>query len=656
MTCFFINSFCADFDLGNSPLSEKQALNNIQAVCDYCTAHLSPSAFHIPPIDFLQWAESGLLKSNILALLARLFYSLELGRAMSTLKSCGTSSSSSLPPRIYQFKGYEKKQRYPPQILDHSESTETAIVLPKLNGSEPGSSRTTIISRKKLAKLSSPSAEPHMDSTIFDAPLRSSLDMQQVSALPAFRRDKISQTKDTHSQSSPLLNMNMPLIPSIKRHSSQNKPILSIDSVMLKEQMNDIQMMGSFVRRPMCLLEHSAGMRDNTTNSPCISRIYECTTKQGLEECDSSESGSLSLQCKDATLTMSESTIVEELTGSQCFMRESFTVDKQHTYATANAAGLPIVDTRVKSDRVSYYLEDKSAPRYEKVIANTSSSDKGIKMGQNTPPELLFDSGSDVIILTNLLDLHHYHDSAGWKYNTPAKRDATPPNVRKLKENLIPVIAGLQSQIFHLESEVMLQMLKLHSKKNTNGEETSVGGNIPASAAFSLSKTAFGDGGSTTTALDKDDPLAIVTGAGFQKVTASLELFEKDEELILQQDTPCACTEASAIETVAPVNAGISYKPLALSPLANTNSINTHVKDRAPVAQASSIQRDLPSQESNLKPSTLHSLGLSSGKGSGASVDDGDGGGDGSVHLEGATANTNPTNPWVPPLCSVSMM
>ena len=758
---FLHKLLCAGFYLGNDPLSEEQALNNIQAVCDYCTAHFSPSTFHIPPIDFLQGAESGLLKSNILALLACLFSSFEVERVVPTLKGYGSSSSSKSLSDTHQFSVLQSSNNGPVMSrrtldaeikqrallqLNHPQSTETATVLPKLNVAEIRSTKTTTNNRKVLAIGDKLSTEPHMDSTIVDSALRSSFHSEQLSTLAAFRR--ISQIEDTHSQSSPLLNRP---IPSTRNQSSQNRPIsFSVDNLKLKEQMNAIQRMGSFVRKQK--LEHSMVMMGNIAKGSGTSRTYEHATHKSRNGFDSSKSGSVSLPFEDRSLKMSQS-IEEELTDTQLFTSESFTVHKRHTYATASAAGLPIVETSFKSDTQA---NDKSAPRYEEITATTSPADKGDIISQKTPPELMLaGSSSNLINLTKLLERHLQHNNARWNYNTQARRDTIPPNVRELRLKVASVIDSLQSENLHLESEVKQQKLELHGKKNRTSEESLMMGNIPASTAFSFSGTALGGGGDNAISLDKINPLAIVstprknhsiknehqTGVGFQKVTASLEQFEKDElivqqnypcdigteeaeelvhkqatacgvgtekaeEIILQQASSCAvstekddkhiqqtipfgvgtnkdeelvlqevsscavgtkkdeepivkksspcdiATEGSAGETVAYVNAGINHKSIALSPSNSANSIKTHKRDHVSAAQPSNLERNLSIEASHLKlPPTLYSSTRSSVKESNAGHS-----GDDCIDLEGATASTNPTNPWVPPLHSVSMM
>lgn len=80
--------FSLDFHFADRPLSQSECLHNLRNVNKFCTAHLPPPAFHLTPEAILQFGQTDLLRTNIVALLAHLFWCLEVqGLNTSQLKS-----------------------------------------------------------------------------------------------------------------------------------------------------------------------------------------------------------------------------------------------------------------------------------------------------------------------------------------------------------------------------------------------------------------------------------------------------------------------------------------------------------------------------------------------------------------------------------------
>ena len=65
-----------DFYFSTEPLSFEQCLHNHNQVRQFCNARLTPLAFHIPPCDMVNFASTGILKTNMDAMLAHLFWCL----------------------------------------------------------------------------------------------------------------------------------------------------------------------------------------------------------------------------------------------------------------------------------------------------------------------------------------------------------------------------------------------------------------------------------------------------------------------------------------------------------------------------------------------------------------------------------------------------
>ena len=67
-----------DFYFSTEPLPTEQCLHNHNQVRQFCNAHLTPLAFHISPHHLVYFAPTGILKSNTDAMLAHLFWCLEI--------------------------------------------------------------------------------------------------------------------------------------------------------------------------------------------------------------------------------------------------------------------------------------------------------------------------------------------------------------------------------------------------------------------------------------------------------------------------------------------------------------------------------------------------------------------------------------------------
>jgi hypothetical protein len=214
----------------------------------------------------------------------------------------------------------------------------------------------------------------------------------------------------------------------------------------------------------------------------------------------------------------------EDSSSSAQQVRGSFTLDKQHTYATASAAGLPIINDKNK-------LPDSHT---EEILS---------------PPNILSErkTDSEAVMLTNILQLHQ----GGSAYTIASQKQPIPTDVKELRVNLRSFITSLQSESVDMEREAKTQRLKLYqpSRMTRSGEvsrqdqlsSTSV---VVQGAAMSTSEPVVVESNAaglmatvSLPALHNNQPPRRVMH--FQRNPASsLEQFERDEFLIQLQASP----------------------------------------------------------------------------------------------------------------------
>lgn len=469
--------FLADFKIKGHPLKRKKALKNLNFVCEFCSTHFAAPAFHLSPSEIVELGPSGTLKANILAMLANLFFCFELsGNDGFLRKGLISSSSSSLSNQNASDRTLvDRSSLHQHSMLSNSSKTSIS--------SKPSSSK------QRVAELGS--HDPTLTNSThapraFNAPFRSSLNKTQAKVLAAFGRDK-SHLKGTHTQSSPLIQTQaVPLVPSNELISA------STESLNLETQMKSSRCKnrGSFLSRltnPLRLSRSTASHHEKTLQ-------YSNLENEPLLPAEKASDGQ----------------VAKEVSMPQA-MRESFTLDKQHTYASASAAGLPIINDKTSTPPLQASDEPDAAEQAGR--QNSSSTRLTLK--------------GDTIMLTNLLQLHHGDAT----YTIAAQKQPIPPNVKELRVNLRSFISNLQSETVHMEREAMIQRLNLYhpvEKKSERHLTTVVSGTASAPLVIAPSDTnikAF----QSVPAISPH-----VKKSGVSK-NPSLEQFERDEYLIRLQ-------------------------------------------------------------------------------------------------------------------------
>ena len=211
--------------------------------------------------------------------------------------------------------------------------------------------------------------------TVFKAPIRSSLSVSQAAALSHFDRRSMKLGKGPHTQSSPALHVSTTL-PNLPQPSKRNIITASTDNLMIREQMlaskpkhtTSTTANASSSLKPKSLTvptqplsSHSAsdisgGSDDEfSASSPGADVSGNCTTSWNAATtektfpCGEIQEQDHPYQPPDVeavdfnTRAMPPPHLLQLESEPQEIARRSFTLDKQHTIATASAAGLPII-------------------------------------------------------------------------------------------------------------------------------------------------------------------------------------------------------------------------------------------------------------------------------------------------------------------------
>ncbi len=463
-------------------LSQQHSLINLQFVYDYCVTNLSPPGFHLSPNDWIRWGESGLLDANILALLACLFSSFEptkidspITKKASSLmsqSSFATISSSSFPKSRKSTivkpppdtRG-ATAMKPPPYSALHSQSTG-------MLSSEVNSKRhlhdlqvkSSTSSVKDASSTISSSRSFNSNSMIFRAPLRSSLNTSQVSALATFNKDNHPLAKGSYSQSFPLVQAHqvLPVPPSMSADvtyssTSSSKNPISISTSNLnihQEMLRDRKRSRASAVREWRKSQDIPGHGINQTSillDLANKSTHSCTTKPiQLNEYEDVETNS-----KHASMIPRGDSTSNRSPLPSSSLKKSFTLDKHHTLASASRAGLPIID---RTDEQHMDGKTELLKEDETIIVTHDIGHKPKSAGAD---------GSGALMLTNMLQLHCYDR---WVCGMPTQKKPIPSSVIDLKVSLMPVLASLQFQNAHMESEAMMHRLKLHPDRGGSSE------------------------------------------------------------------------------------------------------------------------------------------------------------------------------------------
>ncbi len=528
--------FSVDFKIKGHPLKRKKALKNLKFVCEYCSTHFDAPAFHLSPSEIVELGPTGRLKGNILAMLANLFFCFEMTQRVSSLriKSSGillSSSSSSLSNQNLS----ERTLVDPDNLHQHSfHSSSTKSLASSQSG-------------KKGAELGSQDPTPTNSTSnlrAFNAPFRSMLNKTQSKALAAFGREK-SHLKGTHTHSSPLIQAQ--LAPPV---SSDKLISASTESLNIRTQVKNtrVKNRSSFLSRITNPLRTSQGRGAQLNSStPHLSIFMDGISTRADDESTDGDT-------KDDAASPA--------------VRESFTLDKQHTYASASAAGLPIISDQQKKAPVPSDEPDTS-------VTGSAAGPNFARLKTKGGP----------IALSNLLQLHH-GDST---YTIAAQKQPIPSNVKELRVNLRSFITSLQSESIHMEREAMIQRLQLYHpvKESLRKDPLRSGSTIVPGVASSPVVTIPSDIDLKTSAsspsLQQQDSKSSVP------MNPSLEQFERDEILIrLQTSKEDNIEIRHETHPVATRSIPKSHKPkrLSSSPMSNGEVFNELVQQSMQSASA----------------------------------------------------------------------
>ena len=545
-------------------------LENLKFVHNYCSTYLPAPGFHLDPNQLIDWGKSGLLNTNILVLLAHLFYCFEVKNALVT---CATSNSTSVSVSNQQSRSslqcsstgsISKPAADSRKPLLHglrnylySQSADTFLT----HKPTRVNSRNSLIYDQSVGDSNSTvktTSQSSLDSNsrTFKAPLRTSLNVFQSKALAAFSKEQQSLMKGALSQSSPLLSVQLAPMPHAPVPLVKNQLISASSDNLNIQQQGDTHTKKnsvghSHLRNPLGLScnrskpvateqtdgneqsgitsdqqatgltsDQQAGIvsdqQAGTTSGATSDQQAEAISDQQAEATSDQQAGVISDDGDDnkpdavvgSSDTMPIAQKAESLLSPAVQVRGSFTLNKQHTYASASAAGLPIINNNDK-------------PSSARVDEKTSASDPCMsKMQSNS-------KANNETMLTNLLQLHH-----GGLTCTISSHDPIPANVKKLRENLRSFITGLQSENVHMERESMIQRLKLYhpgkgkssaDPDRLNSESVPIMTDIDLKPSVSLPSLHSPPPGET---------------ALHRATTASVEQFERDEFLVQLHTSP----------------------------------------------------------------------------------------------------------------------
>lgn len=428
-----LSLFSSDFDLDRDcPPTEREALKNIQAVFEYCNVQLAPHVFHISPVNFWQWAESGLLRCNILACLAHLFHRFEVMQS--------SVHSLRVPPISKHLRTHtgilhsasesnitKKKRREwaessgsggPHRRLDRSWSTK-----------EPRHDATNFT----LPEVKSSQVQPDrpVDTSFinFKAPIRSSTNPLQTSILARFKQERGLPVELTHSQSFPL--PSRPVTTSTHPFPSPSpSPSNSSSSSQLGEA--NITKTEKVKSKSSTASERRDQGRESFLESETTSDAH--ADEKEVFKPEEKEGASITSQNN-----------LEAASDSPISSSGSFTVHKRHTFSSAAAAGLPVVDRNY----------------------SCSSDKKAVFQDQSQDQPGGAEDGKNAILLTNFLELHHSHSQENLGCESTTEVELTvPPFIQNLKKKLTPILAGLSSAEAKLEARVTLELYRVYPNQS----------------------------------------------------------------------------------------------------------------------------------------------------------------------------------------------
>ena len=328
-------------------LPEAQCLHNLKKVREFCSSHLSSPAFHLNPEDLLAFSQSSLLKTNILALLAHLFWSFEVksptcGETTAAAQN-GVNRQGNLASKQSLFKKDHSKRNVPP-----SRCSLSSYSLNDLPSQTQLDTIKTVVPSLCQHRLSSYSAsallenththngsqELNSGSTVFNAPIRSSLTAPQAAALAGFRYSS-EKAKELITASTENLHIREQML-SERRNWGRGHPVCYAAS---------LNSSGGSSSKSSEELSTSGGadVSGNCTESWPATNVM--STNPGLSSKPPQMLGGKSSEIPPQLCSNTPPKSSQFYTNLQNEdeVRRSITLNKHHTVTSASAAGLPII-------------------------------------------------------------------------------------------------------------------------------------------------------------------------------------------------------------------------------------------------------------------------------------------------------------------------
>lgn len=491
--------FSADFYFSSKPLSQTQCLHNLSKARDLFSTHLPISAFHLTPEYLLKFGHSDLLKTNILALLARLFWCFEIRESPSKLTntsstSIGTKSSNGNCHQNGQSKGREtlqtslsNKRSLFRQEQPRSRAVPARLSLSSYSTSDLLSEHQRIPIAHQSYRLSSFSTSALLEptpslgsqtgghlpssSTVFNPPLRTSLTAPQAAALAGFNYAKQAklpkangrQQQEMITASTENLHIREQMM-SEKLARTRRQPVRrnaslssSSNSTSTSSLQAELSTSGTADVSGNCTESWHPPSNEHTHTGPPLSALQHTvnlfqtalsgTTNAALSCYKQSEPG-VPLQFsshppkRSVQFYLEKSSVEEELG-----VKRSFTLDKHHTMASASAAGLPIISAP----------QGKKASIIESGLMTKPPVSNGLSSSERKSSSVSSSTSSSSSTPT-VIHLKLYPRAVAFE-EVPV-----PPEIVDLRQQLREREIEIRRQQALLEKQLLLEKQKFHQK------------------------------------------------------------------------------------------------------------------------------------------------------------------------------------------------
>ena len=472
-----------------------------------CNSNLPPPGFHLSPKEMVLLCQSDTLKTNIVALLASLFVSFEVKQSSTVANGLGPNESSeTLQESLSRKRSLFRKDKRPPHSHSSLYSYSMSDIPTEHHHVQNGTSRIASRERNHSSNLSSFSTSALVDhhhpatngtslptsSTVFNAPIRSSLTAPQAAALASFNKQmKLpgQNERTAHHPKSDLItasteNLHIRQQMMSERTSRNHKQQSVRYNTSLSSSSNDTSSID---------LSTSGGadVSGNCTESwPPVSDVNQLPPHPASTDTNSSEA----VVTSDNSANSKGSTVSQDLPDApmkcdsspskqsvhfyvdvsnsnedrDAETRRSFTLAKWHTVASASAAGLPII-----SNNASEHTEPPSddCTKSHKVFRDTNGVGGEAGLGglphPNQPPDLAAEiisshtgrsssSESSVTSTPTVVVLNFFPKPSMAERNM--SRETKPSSSSSSSSSVPPEVLELRQKLKEKEAEIrMLQ-------------------------------------------------------------------------------------------------------------------------------------------------------------------------------------------------------